>query len=232
MAVRRKTVTVLFADVADSTGLGERLDPEAVRAGMAHWFDIARVVIEQHGGAVEKFIGDAVMAVFGVPQVHEDDAVRALRAGSDLLKALASMNEELARERGLALQVRLGVNTGEVVAGGAREPQTLVTGDAVNIAKRLEEAARPGEILVGSTTERLARAAGTFELVGPLELKGKSGAVEAWRLVEIVPAAGLVQQLGDTPLVGRRGELARLRALSVDRCSRRREIAARSRVAG
>jgi tetratricopeptide (TPR) repeat protein len=161
---------------------------------------------------VEKFIGDAVMAVFGVPHVHEDDAVRALRAASDLRAALAALNEELARERDLEIHVRAGVNTGEVVADGGGNPQTLVTGDAVNVAKRLEEAARAGEILVGSATERLARNAATFELLGPLELKGKAGGVEAWRLVEIVPATALAAPQGDTPLVGRAAELDRLHA--------------------
>src|ERR687884_1515545 len=140
MAVSRKTVTVLFADVADSTGLGERLDPESVRGVMSQWFDEAKHVVERHGGTVEKFIGDAVMAVFGVPQLHEDDALRALRAAAELRLALSSLNEQLERTRGVKIAVRVGLNTGEVVAGDATS-STLVTGDAVNVAKRLEEAA-------------------------------------------------------------------------------------------
>src|SRR6266571_3408103 len=121
MAVSRKTVTVLFADVADSTGLGERLDPESVRGALGRWFEVAREVIESHGGTVEKFIGDAVMAVFGIPQLHEDDAFRAVRAGDELRRAAIDLTEELERERGVRLTVRVGVNTGEVVAGDATQ---------------------------------------------------------------------------------------------------------------
>jgi class 3 adenylate cyclase/tetratricopeptide (TPR) repeat protein len=211
MAVSRKTVTVLFADVADSTGLGERLDPESVRGVMSMWFDEARRVLEHHGGTVEKFIGDAVMAVFGVPQLHEDDAVRALRAAVDLRGSLSRLNQELRRDRGLEVRVRIGVNSGEVVTGDDKT-QSLVTGDAVNIAKRLEEAARAGEVLVGSTTERLGRAAATFELVEPLDLKGKTDPVEAWRLVDVATGESSFERHFDTPLVGRRRELDVMRA--------------------
>jgi class 3 adenylate cyclase/predicted ATPase len=209
MAVSRKTVTVLFADIADSTTLGERLDPEAVRQALGRWFDLARAILERHGGTVEKFIGDAVMAIFGVPQLHEDDAVRAVRAASELLTRLESLNEELERGVGVRLRVRIGVNTGEVVTGGSGG--TLATGDAVNVAKRLEEAARGGEILVGELTESLARVAGTFDPVGPLSAKGKSGPVPAWRLVGVDQRGGPVRRRFDTPLVGRDDELAQLR---------------------
>src|SRR5919206_595935 len=139
MTVSRKTVTVLFADVADSTGLGERLDPESVRGVMSQWFAEAKQVVERHGGTVEKFIGDAVMAVFGVPQLHEDDALRAVRAAAELHRVLAALNDELERTRGMTLAVRIGLNTGEVVAGDTASA-TLVTGDPVNVAKRLQEA--------------------------------------------------------------------------------------------
>src|SRR5436190_10039310 len=159
MAVSRKTVTVLFADVADSTGLGERLDAELVRGILSRWFEQARAVVERHGGTVEKFIGDAVMAVFGVPQTHEDDALRAVRAADGLRRSLDRLNEELEREQGIRLVIRIGVNTGEVVTGGT--DGTLVTGDAVNVAKRLEEASRGGEALVGELTELLSRSAAT-----------------------------------------------------------------------
>src|SRR5919201_410952 len=113
----RKTVTVLFADVAGSTALGERLDPELLRRVMQRYFEEMRAVLERHGGTVEKFIGDAVMAVFGVPTVHEDDALRAVRAAVELRDALRELNEDLDRQWGLALQIRIGVNTGEVVTG-------------------------------------------------------------------------------------------------------------------
>ena len=143
----RKTVTIVFCDVVGSTAMGEALDPESLRHVMERYFDAMRAAIERHGGTVEKFIGDAVMAVFGVPQVHEDDALRAVRAAADMREALAALNEELDRDHGMTLACRIGVNTGEVVAGAG--DQTIVTGDAVNVAARLEQAASPGEILLG-----------------------------------------------------------------------------------
>ncbi len=146
---QRKTVTVLFCDVTGSTALGERLDPEALRATMGRYFDVARAAIERHGGTVEKFIGDAVMAVFGVPQVHEDDALRAVRAALELRDAVE-------------IDVRIGVNTGGVVTGSG---DSLVTGDAVNVAARLEQAAAPGEVLIGAETYGLIRDAVEAELL-------------------------------------------------------------------
>ncbi len=173
----RKTVTILFADVTGSTALGERLDPEAVRRVMGRWFEAARDVLERHGGTVEKFIGDAVMAVFGIPTLHEDDALRAVRAPPSSTRRLAELNAALERDHGVRLAVRTGVNTGEVVAG---EGETLATGDAVNVAARLEQAAQPGEILLGRrTTFRLVRDAVDAEPVEPLALKGKAEPVEA-----------------------------------------------------
>src|SRR6266516_4098514 len=112
----RKTVTVLFSDVADSTPLGETLDPESTRALMSQYFEVVQNVLERHGGSVEKFIGDAVMAVFGVPLMHEDDALRAVRAALDVRAALAGLNEELERDLGLRIETRTGINTGEVIA--------------------------------------------------------------------------------------------------------------------
>src|ERR1700724_2620089 len=140
---QRKTVTVLFCDVTGSTAMGERLDPESLRQVMRRYFDAARKVIEQHGGTVEKFIGDAVMAVFGVPVLHEDDALRAVRAAVGLRDALAVLNGELERDYGTTVMVRTGVNTGQVVTG---TEERLATGDAVNLAVRPEQAAAPGEI--------------------------------------------------------------------------------------
>ena len=172
----RKTVTVLFADVTGSTALGERLDPESLRRVMARYFEAARGCLERHGGTVEKFIGDAVMAVFGVPVMHEDDALRALRAAAELRQSLASLNDELERDYGVALQLRTGVNTGEVVTG---TEERLATGDAVNVAARLEQAAEPGEILIGEQTLRLARGAIEVERVAALALKGKVNPVSA-----------------------------------------------------
>src|SRR5829696_6550570 len=141
---QRKTVTVLFCDMTGSTSLGESVDPEALRALLARYFERMKGIVERHGGSVEKFIGDAVMAVFGVPVVHEDDALRAVRAAAEMRDALPK----------LGLQARIGLNTGEVVTG---TEERLATGDALNVAARLEQAARPGEILIGSETLALVR---------------------------------------------------------------------------
>jgi class 3 adenylate cyclase/tetratricopeptide (TPR) repeat protein len=205
----RKTVTVVFCDVAGSTAMGEALDPESVRRVMERFFDAMRTAIEHHGGAVEKFIGDAVMAVFGVPQVHEDDALRAVRAASEMRTALEALNPELERDHGMTLACRIGVNTGHVVAGVG--DQKIVTGDAVNVAARLEQAASPGEILLGERTFSLVRDAVLAEPVADLSLKGKVDPVPAHRLIEVTPgAAGFARHL-DAPIVGRGRELALLR---------------------
>jgi class 3 adenylate cyclase/tetratricopeptide (TPR) repeat protein len=206
----RKTVTVLFADVTGSTALGERLDPESFRRAMARYFEAARRCLDHHGGTVEKFIGDAVMAVFGVPTVHEDDALRALRAAADLRESLASLNDELERDYGVSLLLRTGVNTGEVVTG---TEERLATGDAVNVAARLEQAAQPGEILIGEQTHRLARGAIEVERVQPLSLKGKAEPLTSYRLLRVVEGAAAVERALDAPLVGRRQELARVREI-------------------
>jgi class 3 adenylate cyclase len=206
----RKTVTVVFSDIVDSTPLGERLEPESLRRVMSRYFGEMRAALEAHGGTVEKFIGDAVMAVFGVPTLHEDDALRAVRAASDMRDRLARLNEELRSAYGVELQIRVGVNTGRVVAGRAGTP-TLATGDAVNLAKRLEEAAGAGEILIGAETYRLVRDA--VEAV-PLEaraLKGKSDAVASWRL-EAVASPTADARKRQSPLVGREAELDALMA--------------------
>ncbi|HEV8058151.1 MAG TPA: adenylate/guanylate cyclase domain-containing protein, partial [Actinomycetota bacterium] len=161
----RKTVTVLFADISGSTALGERLDPESLRGIMSRYFEEMRSAIEQHGGTVEKFIGDAVMAVFGVPTVHEDDALRAVRAASQMREILDTLNAELERDFGARLQVRIGINTGEVVAGDPSPGETFVTGDTVNVAARFEQTAEPGEVVFGEETHRLVRDAVQVEPV-------------------------------------------------------------------
>ena len=203
----RKTVTVLFCDVSGSTAMGERLDPESTRRVMSRYFDAMREAIERHGGTVEKFIGDAVMAVFGVPVVHEDDALRAVRAAADMRAALAELNEELDRDWGVRIESRIGVNTGEVVAG---EGQTLAVGDAVNVAARLEQGAAPGETLLGASTHRLVRDAVEAEPAEPLDAKGKSEPVAAFRLIGLVEGAEFIPRRLDSPLVGRENELAQL----------------------
>ena len=158
---QRKTVTVLFCDVTGSTALGESTDPEALRALLARYFERMKGIVEAHGGTVEKFIGDAVMAVFGVPQVHEDDALRACRAAVEMRDALPE----------LGLQARIGLNTGEVVTG---TEERLATGDAVNVAARLEQAAQPSEILIGEETLALVRDAVETEPVEPLAAEGQA----------------------------------------------------------
>src|SRR6266508_736279 len=158
---QRKTVTVLFCDIAGSTALGESTDPEALRALLARYFERMKGIVERHGGSVEKFIGDAVMAVFGVPQVHEDDALRACRAAVEMRDALPE----------LGIAGRIGVNTGEVVTG---TQERLATGDAVNVAARLEQAAETGEVLIGAETRRLVRPAVEVGEERQLELKGKA----------------------------------------------------------
>src|SRR5947199_456064 len=174
MAVSRRTVTVLFADVADSTPLGERLDPESLRRVMSRFFEQMSAVLERHGGTVEKFIGDAVMAVFGIPQLHEDDALRAVRAADAMRERLGVLNDELERGHGVRLEARIGVNTGEVVAGDPAGGQRLVTGDPVNVAARLEQAAGPGEILIGARTHRLVHEAIRVATAERLEPQGKA----------------------------------------------------------
>jgi class 3 adenylate cyclase/tetratricopeptide (TPR) repeat protein len=192
---QRKTVTVLFCDVAGSTALGETLDPERLRALLARYFERMKAIVESHGGTVEKFIGDAVMAVFGVPVLHEDDALRALRAAVEMRDALPK----------LGIDGRIGVTTGEVVTGTA---ERLATGDAVNVAARLEQAAAPGEILVGQPTLALVRDAAEVESVGPLVLKGKSEPVAAYRLLEVRESS---HRRNEAVFVGRERELAVLR---------------------
>jgi class 3 adenylate cyclase len=210
----RKVVTVVFCDVSGSTALGERLDPEAMRRTMGHYFEEIRLSVERHGGTVEKFIGDAAMAVFGIPVAHEDDARRAVRAVAEIRERLTALGEELA----VALSFRTGVNTGEVVAG---QGETLVTGDAVNVAARLEQAATPGEILIGAETLSLVRDAVSVEAVEPLALKGKREPVPAFRLVTVDATAAAFARHLDAPLVGRVREQQRLRAAFEDVASER-----------
>jgi class 3 adenylate cyclase/tetratricopeptide (TPR) repeat protein len=210
MAEARKTVTIVFSDVAGSTSLGDRLDPEALRRVMERYFAEMRSVLERHGGTIEKFIGDAVMAVFGIPATHEDDALRAVRAAAEMGGRLADLNDEFERERGISLEVRTGVDTGEVVTGDPSGGQFYATGDAVNVAARLEQAAQPGEVLLGEQTYRLVQDAVRVELVGPLTLKGKAGPVAPYRLLEVVEGAPAFARRFDTPFVGRQEELARL----------------------
>ena len=206
----RKTVTVVFADVIDSTPLGEELDAETYRHIISRYFIEVSRVLERHGGTVEKFIGDAVMAVFGIPVVHEDDGLRAVRAATELREALARLNEELRGDYGIELAVRTGVNTGEVFASDPAEGQAFATGEAVGLAQRLESAASPGEILIGEATHRLVRDAVLVEPLELLTLKGIAQPVHAWRLLGVVKGAPAFARRLDSPLVARERELALL----------------------
>src|SRR5438034_4765646 len=212
----RKTVTVAFCDLIDSTPLGESLDVESYRRMLSRYFIEVSRVLEHHGGTVEKFIGDAVMAVFGIPVVHEDDALRAVRAVTELREALHELNEELRVEFGAELRFRTGINTGEVVAGDPSEGQAFATGEAVAVAQRLEAAASAGEILIGDPTYRLVREAVLVEPLEPLELKGKSQPVRAWRVLGVLSGAPAFARRLDSPMVGRDRELERLRTAFED----------------
>lgn len=194
---RRKTVTGLFCDVVGSTALGESVDPEALRALLVRYFDRMKGIVESHGGTVEKFAGDAVVAVFGVPVLHEDDALRACRSAIEMRDALPE----------LGIEGRIGVNTGKVVTGPAEH---LATGDALNVAARLEQAAAPGEVLIGAETLQLVREAVVVGDERVLELKGKSEPVLAYPLLTVSVEAAAERR--EAPMVGRQTELARLRA--------------------
>ena len=200
----RKVVTALFCDVTGSTALGEELDPEILRGVINRYFGVIRSTIERHGGTVEKFVGDAVMAVFGIPVVREDDALRAVRAAAEIRERLPAVAEQV----GVELRFRTGVNTGTVLMS---EGENFATGDAVNVAARLEQAAAPGEIVIGPETLRLVRDAVVVEALEPLTLKGKSDPVHAHRLISVDPlAAGVARHL-EAELVGRERELALLK---------------------
>src|SRR4051794_18031409 len=218
----RKVVTIVFCDLKGSTSLGERLDPESVRQMVSRYFEAMSTVLERHGGTVEKFIGDAVMAVFGIPTLREDDALRAVRAAADMRTALDELNEQLERRYGVRLQVRTGVNTGEVIAGDPSRGHGFVTGDAVNVAARFEQAAGAGEILMGKETFELVRGAARVEPVEPLTLKGKSEPVPAFRLVGVDGPGTPAGAAPGAPLVGREEELAALTEAFHDAESERR----------
>jgi class 3 adenylate cyclase len=205
----RRTVSIVFTDLKGSTSLGERLDTESLREVLSVYFNEMRTVLERHGGTVEKFIGDAIVAVFGLPKLHEDDALRAVRAAFEMKKRLEELNERLDVTWGVRLENRTGVNTREVVAGDVSSGQHLVTGDTVNTAARLEQAAPPLQILIGEPTYRLVRDAVEVEPIEPLQLKGKAERVLAYKLLSISSDDGVARRL-DAPILGRVAELATL----------------------
>src|SRR5919201_1016274 len=206
----RRTVSVVFGDLAGSTSLGERLDPESLHSVLDRYSETCAEVLERHGGTVEKFIGDAVVAVFGLPILHEDDALRAVRAAVELRQAVADLSAELSRTWGVGLGIKLAVNSGEVFVGPGSRREAFASGDAINVAARLEEAAAEGEILLGEQTKRLIDPAVRAEPLEPLSVRGRVAAVRAWRLLEL--QAGDLSQIRppSTPFVGRSSELAAL----------------------
>ncbi len=210
----RKLVTVLFADVTGSTTIGERLDPEELRAVLDAYFSAMREEIDAEGGTVEKFIGDAVMAAFGVPVAHEDDPGRALRAALRMLRRLDVVNEDLVANHGVTLAIRIGVNTGEVLATTEPRPgEPMVTGDVVNAAARLQSLAEPGSVVASERTQRATRGF-RFRDLGPMELKGKAERVRVFRLdgETTLGAERGVPGLR-APMVGRDTELDVLRSV-------------------
>jgi class 3 adenylate cyclase/predicted ATPase len=219
----RRLVSVLFADLVDFTGLAESLDPEAVRNLQARYFEAARSVVAHYGGTLEKFIGDAVMAVWGAPAAHEDDGERAVRAALELVAAVARLRGATPGRR---LQARAAVCTGEAAVTPGVDGQGMVAGDLVNTAARLQAAAPPGEALVDDTTRRVVGDAVTFEAAGPLMLRGKSRPVTTWRAAGIADERPKGRAAGHAgPFVGRDTQLAEL----VDLCQRT-EATRRSRV--
>ena len=203
----RRVVTVLFCDVVGSTAIAETLDAESFQQMMGRYFAEMTGVIKRHGGATEKFIGDAIMAVFGIPRLHEDDALRAVRAAVEMRSALGTLNEEFERKWGVEITTRTGLNTGEVFAGTPDAGESFATGDAVNLAARLEQTAGAGQILISESTFRMIRDAVKAEPLGPREIKGKSEPVAAWNVLEVIPGAPGWQRRLDSPLVGRDDEL-------------------------
>jgi class 3 adenylate cyclase/tetratricopeptide (TPR) repeat protein len=217
----RRTVTILFADLEGSTDIGDQLDPEALSRLMDRYFDMVSRIVSRHGGTIEKYIGDAVMAVFGVPRLHEDDALRAVRAASEIVEAVKSSNEP-SGPSATRLEVRVGLNTGEVVANAPDVPgQRLVTGDAVNVASRLQEVARGGEVVLGRATYELVRDRVKVGPVEEIQLRGKRSPVAAYRLERLGPEVPFVRSTAS--LIGRDRELKRIRevfesAVAESRC--------------
>jgi class 3 adenylate cyclase/tetratricopeptide (TPR) repeat protein len=206
----RRTVTILFSDVVGSTSLGERLDPESLSGVMSEYFAAVRPVAERHGGTVAKFIGDAVMAVFGLVELHEDDSLRAARAAVEMRETLARLNPELQRRYGVVLATRTGINTGPVAGEGLVPDRNFVAGDTANTAARLQTAAGENEILLSQTTYRVVRDAVEAELLPPLRAKGKAAPLTVYRLVAVLADEERTARRLETPLVGRQSELAEL----------------------
>jgi class 3 adenylate cyclase/tetratricopeptide (TPR) repeat protein len=212
----RRVVSILFADLAGSTALGERLDPEDVREIQGGLFETVNAEVERFGGVTEKFVGDAVLAVFGIPRAHEDDPERAVRAGLAAQAAFASFAATIADRYGVEVGLRIGINTGDVVAGrqGAARGELMVSGDAVNVAARIQQAAEPGQVLVGSRTRRATTRSVGYGDEQRIDAKGKSTALAAWpaESVTLDTAPRGIPGLS-SPFIARSDELAILTAV-------------------
>ena len=201
----RKTVTVLFSDVVGSTSLGDQLDPEVLSQVMTDYFGAMRPIVERHGGTLAKFVGDAVLAVFGIPTLHEDDALRAVRAAVEMRTEVGRLNPELERRFGVTMSTRTGVNTGAVAGVGLVPDRNFVGGDTANVAARLQQLAEGGDILLGEDTYRLIRDIADAELLPPLEVKGKAAPLTVYRLRAVGSADALPRRL-QAPMIGRERE--------------------------
>jgi class 3 adenylate cyclase/tetratricopeptide (TPR) repeat protein len=209
----RRKATVLFADLSGYTAVAERMDPEAVKSLVEGALRRLGQEVTRYGGRVDKYIGDNVMAVFGAPVAHEDDPERAVRAGLAMQTAMEEINEQLADSAGVSFLLRVGINSGEVLAGQVGDGYTVM-GDPVNVAARLQAAARPGSVTVGETTHRLTRRAIEYEELEPFDLKGKSEPVPAWEAIRVlVPGAAPRAARAETPLIGREDESSLLESM-------------------
>ncbi len=211
----RKTITILFADIVNSSRLSLTLDPEALRNLLARYFDEMNSIIQRHGGIVEGSAGDDIMAVFGVPTLHEDDALRAVSAAVEMRDTLATLNHELGTVWGVQLAHRIGVNTGEVFTGINRKGQRFLTGEPVRVAKRLQEAAAPNEILIGEATHKLVRRAVVVESSAPRALK-HGETFPTIIVVNVIAQATGLQRRFETQFVGRKRQRAMIESIFGD----------------
>ena len=205
----RKLVSVLVCEL-DATGATDRLDPEALPRALSPYWALAAEVADRHGGTVE-FVGDAVIAMFGIPRLHEDDALRAVRAAVELRDKLSAATAELEPDWGIGLEPRMAINSGEVVHAEGEVGKALVVGEPVATAARFAQAARPGDVLFGDGTHRLVAGAVRAEPLAPLRRGANAGVATVWRLERVLPSAGPISLHLDAPLVGRGNELARIR---------------------
>ena len=208
----RRLVSIVFADLVGSTGLGERLDPESMHAVLDRYAEVCGAVIERHGGTVEGFIGDAVVGIFGLTELHEDDALRAVRAAVELREAGAALSAELERERGVGIGMKFAVESGEVFLSAGARRSSFAAGDAFNVAARLEGLAPEGEILLGENTYPLVRDSVRVEALEPLQLKGRAAKVQAWRLLGLEVDDPARPRSPGNPFVGRERELEELQS--------------------